>query len=347
MADPTPESNLALIEELQDLVSADYAVPEGPEYSYPAVGQAVDEEMWKFITLALGDGVLARPGHPYWLQEPSNANNTMKLIVSESSADAQAVLKGFYHRMVEDMVLEFPMPMTNTTYYVVLELNPLKAHSPEGPISVKVYPNELNTESGRQHLILWTVERKPNQLLTDAKVTQRRPKIAPTLAVDSDDQLPPLESVLWGTLVVVGGSQQAAEIVRAGGGDETGAPTVWVNVTNPDWYEPGDTDTYEWAGHGYHRGRRQVGDTMEFRGRIQKTDGTKFIPGGGSSRGYLMWTLSEGPEEEQRFITAASGTNKQLLTVVTVYRDGEVRAMPILGDATFLSLDGIRVSMKK
>ena len=54
----TPESNLALIEELQDLVGAStYEPVDGPELSYPAVGQAVDDEMWKYITLALGDGV--------------------------------------------------------------------------------------------------------------------------------------------------------------------------------------------------------------------------------------------------------------------------------------------------
>lgn len=343
----TPESNLELIQELQELVSAEYTPHDGPEFSYPAVGQAVDDEMWKYITLALGDGVLALPGHPYWLEEPNNANNTMVLKVAPSTGDAQAVLKGFYHRMVDNMVLRFPMPTTNTTYYVVLELNPLKASSPEGPISVKVYPNELNTESGRQHLILWTVDRKPNQLLTEAVVTQRRPKIAPTIAVDTSEQLPPLNTVLWGTVAVIGGASQAVEIARAGGGDADGVPTTWVSLTDPGWYEPGDTSTYEWAGHGYHRGRRQVGGTMEFRGRIKKTDGTNFIPGGGSSRGYLMWTMTNGPEEEQRFITASSGINNQRLTVVTVYTDGEVRALPILGEVTWMSLDGIRVAMKK
>ncbi|MGJ5724889.1 hypothetical protein ACSBQT_10965 [Brevibacterium sp. H602] len=348
MAGPTPESNLALIEELQTLVSADtYEMPEGPEFSYPAVGQAVDDEMWQYITLALGNGVLALPGHPYWLEEPDNANNTMKLKVSPTTGNAQAVLRGFYHRLLRDMTLSFPMPTQTTTYYVVLELNPLKAKSPAGPISVKVYPNELNTESGRQHLILWTVVRKPNQLMSDAVVTQRRPKIAPTLAVDSEDQLPPLDTVLWGTIVLIGGSQQPPEIVRAGGGDETGTPTVWVRVTDPEWYEPGDTATYEWVGHGYHRARRRVGNTMEFRGRIRKVDGTNFIPGGGSSRGYLFWTLSEGPEQEQRFITATSGLSGQSLAVVTVYRDGEVRALPLLSEASWISLDGIRVSMKE
>lgn len=344
----TPESNLALIEELQELVGAStYEPVDGPEFSYPAVGQAVDDEMWKYITLALGDGVLALPGHPYWLEEPDNANNTMKLKVAPSTGNAQAVLKGFYHRLVEDMVLSFPMPTTTTTYYVVLELNPLKARAPEGPISVKVYPNELNKESGRQHLILWTVVRKPNQLLTDAVVTQRRPKIAPTIAVDTSEQLPPLETVLWGTIAVIGGSAQNVEIVRAGGGNADGVPTTWVSLTDPPWYEPGDTDTYEWAGHGYKRGRREIGSVTEFRGRIRKKDGTNFIVGGGSARGYLMYTMTNGgPKEEQRFITAAAGTNKQMICVVTVYPDGEVRALPILGESSWLSLDGIRVNMK-
>ena len=138
----TPESNLALIEELQELVGAKtYEPVDGPEFSCSAVGQAVDDEMWQYITLALGSGVLDTGGSPYLLTDARNNDNTMELRVSRFSGNAQAVLNGFYHRLIKNMRLTFEMPLVDTTYYVVLELNPLKAKSPEGPISVKVYPN--------------------------------------------------------------------------------------------------------------------------------------------------------------------------------------------------------------
>lgn len=282
MADATPESNLALIEELQALVSADYAPPEGPEFSYPAVGQAVDDEMWKFITLALGSGVLDTGGRPYWLENvgsdsETNQANQLRLTVSTTSGNAQALLNGFYHRLLEDMRLDFPMPLSETTYYVVLELNPLKARSPEGPISVQVYPNELNTESNRQHLVLWAVTRKPNQLLTDSTITRKRPRIAPTEIVATRSQLPDPTGCLWGALFFV---HETAEVLMAVGATETsGGPTRWLNLTSPEWAES-TSAAFPWAGHvtSAKPAWRVVGDRVELRGRIKRSNGADFSP---------------------------------------------------------------------
>lgn len=349
MADATPESNLALIEELQELVSAEYAVPEGPEFSYPAVGQAVDDEMWRFITLALGSGILDEGGRPYWLRKlgsdsETNQANQMRLTVSTTLDNAQALLGGFYHRLLQDMRLDFPMPLSETTYYVVLELNPLKASSPEGPISVRVYPNELNTESGRQHLVMWKVIRKPNQLLTEATITNMRPKLTPTLQVDVREELPEPQSVLWGTLAIISTGYQGAEIVRAGGTDPNGGPSVWVSLTHPSFTDPGDTATFVWAGHGARRGKRVLTDgTVEFRGRIAKSDGKDFFAGGNNGQGYQVYHLppEEAPVNTQRVITPASGYTNAALVVIATYPDGRVVAFP-MSDTPWVSLDGVR-----
>ena len=304
----TPESNLALIEELQELVGAKtYEPVDGPEFSYPAVGQAVDDEMWKFVTLALGSGVLDQGGRPYWLRKlasdsETNSANQMRLTVSTTTDNAQAVLKGFYHRLLQDMRLDFPMPLSETTYYVVLELNPLKARAPEGPISVQVYPNELNTESGREHLVLWTVTRQPNQLLTEATVARYRPRVVPTEIVATQDQLPDPTGCLWGSLFFV---HETAEILMAvGATEESGGPTRWLNLTSPEW-TPSTSIAFPAVGHRGAPGPswRTIGDKVELRGRVKRSDGSDFNPGVDYTlipncpdvgKSGVMWSGSDG-----------------------------------------------------
>lgn len=274
MADPTPESNLAQIQELQKLITAEYVKPDGPEFSYPAVGQAVDDEMWKFITLALGSGSLDMGGHPYNLVNPDNTNNTATLKVSTVTGNAQALVNGFYHRLLQDMSLSFPMPLTETVYFVVLELNPLKASSPEGPISVQVYPNEVNKESGRTHIYLWSVKRKPNQLLTDAEFVNLTPKLAPVLQVDMFEALPLPETQLWGTLALVGRGTEPCAQYRAGGSSKpNGGPGAWVPVLATEWRTLILSAGYEPFGSSLPRYRFAADGGIELRGAVKKSSG--------------------------------------------------------------------------
>lgn len=333
MADATPESNLALIEELQELVSAEYANPEGPEFSFPAVGQAVDDEMWKYITLALGSGVLDTGGWPYLLTDARNNDNTMELRVSTFSGNAQAVLNGFYHRLLQNMRLEFPMPGNETTYYVVLELNPLKADTSEGPISVKVYPNELNTESGRTHLILWKVTRKSNQLLTDASVEAVRPRVVSTHLVYTRDQLPDPGESLWGSMYFV---HATSEILMAvGANQESNGPTRWKNLTSPEWVESTSV-AFPWAGHGEKPAHRVVGDRVELRGRVKRHNGTNFY--GGNS--YTL--IPNCPDIGGRTVTMGGCTQSR--DFVTMDANPNSQAKPIFefsNDSAWADLTGL------
>lgn len=350
----TPEGNLALIEELQELVGAKtYEPVDGAEFSYPAVGQAVDDEMWQFVTLALGSGILDDGGWPYWLRKldsdsETNSANQMKLTVATTTGTAQAVLKGFYHRLLQDMRLDFPMPLSETTYYVVLELNPLKARDPEGPISVKVYPNELNTESGRQHLILWTVTRKPNQLLTDATITRYRPRVAPSLTVTRHEDLPDPGTVLYGTIAEV--YNENDRVIARGANNSEGGATKWESLVDPPWTDVADGSDYGNPGHGYMRGYRVVGKTLELRGRISRINGDKFyVSGGNDSAGYKVMNFGSevpAPQQETRFIAASDSYSGNKLVTVTV-KGGSVYAVPILGDCNWIDLDNIRIPLEK
>lgn len=350
MADPTPDSNLALIEELQDLVSADYTIPEGPEFSYPAVGQAVDDEMWKFVTLALGSGILDDGGGAYWLRglgsdSETNQANQMRLTVSETTGTAQALVNGFYHRLLQDIRLNFPMPLSETTYYVVLELNPLKASDPLGPISVKVYPNELNTESNRQHVILWTLKRKPNQLLTEAEITRLRPRLSPPVYVWSESHMPNASEVLWGTMCFVGAT---GSIYRSTAPNDNGVDNGdrgWVKHQDadlkalaPDSSARPDSDAYEYAGTGARLTSTKIGELVVLEGRLKKVNGENFYAG----FEYHLRTLpdSHRPKSERRFLTKSDGTGGMLRSaIVVVSTDGRVRAWPHQ-DCAWLSVDG-------
>ncbi|SMY01043.1 hypothetical protein BSP239C_03173 [Brevibacterium sp. 239c] len=351
MADATPESNLALIEELQELVSAEYAVPEGPEYSYPAVGQAVDDEMWKFITLALGSGILDDGGWPYWLRKlgtdsETNQANQMKLTVATTTETAQAVLQGFYHRLLKDMRLDFPMPLSDTTYYVVLELNPLKARDPEGPISVKVYPNELNTESGREHLLLWTVGRKPNQLLTDATITRYRPRVAPTITVTRVGDLPDPATVLYGTVAVVYDEKDI--VIARGANNAEGGATRWESLNDPEVvYIRPDSGVYQWVGHGAKPGAVKIGQVVYLEGRLKragKYEGQNF--NAGTEYNVMNLPAELRPKSERRFLVKNSGLNAEHTSTVTIYQDGRVVVTPGYANA-WIPFDGCTYTLTR
>ena len=331
----TPESNLALIEELQELVGAStYEPVDGPEFSYPAVGQAVDDEMWQWITRGIGSGIFATGGYPYWLRNngsasQTNSTNQMRLTVDNITKDAQAIFNGFYHKLKRDILLDFPMPISRTTYYVVLELNPLKARDPEGPISVKVYPNELNTESGRKHMVLWSLTREPNQLLTDATIVRYRPRTSPVFTVTDREHLPDPTTVLYGTVVFIHGVYK--DIVIAKGLDaEEGGATRWESLLIPRWETVGYGSTYEYPGHGSLKAIARQGDRRTLRGRWQIAKGNDFTPP--SSGGYLLWNLAEDdrPTSEERRVVVGYNLAAPKLGVVNISAStGEVRFHPI------------------
>lgn len=359
----TPESNLALIEELQELVGAStYEQVDGPEFSYPAVGQAVDDEMWKFVTLALGSGILDDGGGAYWLRKigtdsETNSANQMRLTVSETTGTAQAMVNGFYHRLLQDMRLDFPMPLSETTYYVVLELNPLKARDPEGPISVKVHPNELNTESNRQHLILWTVTRKPNQLLTDATIERLRPRLSPPVYVWSKAHMPEASEVLWGTMCFVG---YEGAVYRSTAPNDNGVDNgdrQWVKHEDkaisdvrtelrkdidPNVYLKPDTN-YVHAGSGASPRATRIGSLVVLEGRIARGSGNNFDAHNG--RTVMTLPASHRPPSERRFLTKSDGTGGFLRSsIVVVSANGDVTVFPEQ-DCAWVGLDGCQFTI--
>lgn len=165
------------------------------EDSFPVIEKPLSDTQWKSVTKGIGNGALDEGGNPYRLGSMDNATNTGKIHVDGSKGYNHAILCGFYHYMDSDITVNLPPVSATTTYYIVLRYSPT-----DGAMPVRlVVVTSLDRTQGKEYLVLWTVRREPNQLLTNAQVTKVRPIIAPTIMVDTKDQLPAVESVLYGT----------------------------------------------------------------------------------------------------------------------------------------------------
>ena len=343
MADPTLEELQQQVDELKSLITTQYEPPTGTEYSYPVVNQPMNDEMWQYVTLGLGSGVLDEGGRPYWLRGRENANNTLRITVSTTTSNAQAVLRGFYHRMTADKTFTVPGVTSTTVFHFCLTYDPTASTAPGGPISLQMYAGTPPTTMGRFHIVLWKLTRKANQLLTEATVERVRTKVSPTITVDSRDQLPRPQEQLWGTLAIVTTGVANHELLRAGGADESGGPSEWVSIDDVPWTDPGDTDAYENAGHGYPRGARLTRDGyIELRGHVARVGGANFTIG---DHGYQMYNLEDWPVgSNQQFVTCSTGYSPAALVKLEYSPTTKtVRAYPINRDCSWINLDGVRI----
>lgn len=326
------------IKGVEDLVQTTYMPFQGPEFSYPVAHQPMDDNMWQYVTLGMGSGILDAGGQPYWLRDLSNQTDTAKLTVSTTTGTAQAILRGFYHRLNEDMTLSFPPVSITTIYRVVLEYDPARHKEPGGPIRIRVVKNP-DWNGGRHYLPLWEVERGPNQLLSDATVRQVRPKVSPSITIDYWENRPDPHSQLWGTrMTLTHGEQRGETYIALGASEITGGPTNWTRAES-EWVNTSYIPNYEYVGHGYRLARKKDGRTVRLRGRMSRTNGADFTQ---SDAGYWAMQLPEGwrPAREVRVPAVSRWGSPQFVNVVNISTGGEVRIFPG-GTTGWVCLDGI------
>ena len=267
----------ALIAPMRDILLTAAEPPSGPEFSYPVVDQAVSSSMWSWITLGMGSGILDAGGRPYWLTSLDNATNTATLTPSTTIGTANALIRGFFHQLSESLTVSLPMPSSGTiTYHVCLTYDPREESSAGGPISVQTYSGEPPSTHGRHHIVLWTVRRTANQLLTDAEVQTVRPKVTPRIAADSLAAAPDPSSQLWGTVLFV--ADENAEYRAYGSSEAAGGPTSWRPLTARPWVASTSSGYVSAGGSVASPGYRVVGDRVELRGRIRRSNGSIFYP---------------------------------------------------------------------
>ena len=327
----------ALIGPMRDILLTAAEPPSGPEFSYPVVDQAVSSSMWSWITKGVGNGIIDLGDDPYTLTGLSNATNA-GVLKPGTGGTANAIVEGFCHQLSEDMTVSLPMPSSGTiAYSVCLTHDPRNNDSAGGPISVQVYSGTPPTTFGRVHVVLWTVRRSANQLLTDATVERFRPRVAPAIYVWDESHKPDPAQQLWGSLCVVGstGAIYRATTVNEAGGD-SGA-RAWVPLTDVNLR--GDNSAYEYVGHGARIGSTRIGQLVVLEGRVRRTGGAIFS--GGTQNGYLVHILPQRhrPPTERRFIASGAGLTDNRHVVVSVYPDGEVRVFPNR-NTSWVSIDG-------
>ena len=262
----------------------------GAEYSFPVVGQQVSDDEFQQMMLSTAAGILDQGGKPFWLKNFDDASRTAQLTVSTTTKDAKASMNGFFYRLVQDMSVSFPMPSTLTTYHVCLTYDPLGHGRQSGPISVQVYAGPPPYRDGLLHVELWTVECKPSQLLSDAKVVQKRPKISPTIHVDYPESMPDPRTQLWGaTCYIRYGKYAGARYVADGESEETGGPTSWRELPSysTDYMGSNSGAPYVWE----ERRIEREGKKRRLYGRVRRSGGRNFEP---SSDGYGVHAFTEG-----------------------------------------------------
>lgn len=307
------------------------------QYSFPIVGQDISDDEFMQMMIATPSGIADEGGQPLWLRQLDDATRTAQLTVSKTTGDGKAALAGFFYRLLQDVTIPLPMPATSTRYHVCLTYDPLGHSRPEGPISVQTYAGVPPTSGGRRHIVLWIVPCEPSQLLSDVKPIQVRPKAAPQLTVDTAEQLPSPQSVLWGTTCIITHGREAGTIYQADGADPDGRPQRWDNVTNPGWTNLNLTGSLE---HGVTPASyRFTGGAIELRGYV--TRGSDFPT---SSATVIGWT----PMTLPRFVVAVAGNNGRQANLRSTEGSGGRNTLivdtPASGTAR-IWLDGVRIPL--
>src|SRR5699024_9399505 len=240
MAEPTPYDleQDARIETIESLVTAEYQPPEGVEYSFPVANQGITQEQFRLMFLGQANGIIHgdngtvndspdSTGYRYYLEGHSSDSETNQrnTLILRAGTSAESIVEGFYHRLTEDMELPFPAVTTTTLYRVTLTYDPRKFKT--SPVNIEVWAGEPPTAYGQVHVLLHTVERKPNQLLSQATITRYRQYTAGLLSVQNESQLPDVDSVPAGTLAVPSSREGAGMYVRS-----NTSPKRWINTSS-------------------------------------------------------------------------------------------------------------------
>lgn len=261
------------------------------EESFPVVEQPLTAEQWKHVTRGTGDGILDEGGFPYNLTGFSNSNNTATLRVSTSTGEAAAIVAGHYHKMDSDMTLEFPAVTSRSTYYVMLQYDPL---DDETPVKV-VVSTSIDASQGKVNLHLWNVTRNANELLTDAVVRNIRPRVSATATYVSMADLPQAHKVLWGSVAFIHGGRASDNATIMMSMNDSSGNWYWKTIydpnTEPEWVTVGDTTNAQSGSTGYSKAIQRVGPVRRLRGRVNRgSSGSNYVPNADS--GYLFANLS-------------------------------------------------------
>lgn len=261
MAEPTNYDKLQddRLDQIESLITAEYQPPEGVEYSFPVANQGITQEQFRLMNLGQANGMIHgdngtvndspnSTGYRYYLEghDSESETNQRNTLILRAGTSAESIVEGFYHRLTEDMELPFPAVTTTTVYHVTITYDPRDFKT--SPLRIQVYPGEPPTSQGRIHLLLHTVERRPNQLLSQATITRYRQYTAGIVSVQNASQLPNPDDLPAGTLAVPSSREGQGIYVRS-----NTSPKRWINLLKDEWE---DIPSYGGWDYSYRKWRR-------------------------------------------------------------------------------------------
>src|SRR5690625_3381331 len=265
------------LDSLESLISAEYEPPEGAQYSYPIANQGITQDQWQQMNLTAGDGVIITEDSEYSFRlvkhdtdSETNQRNTLILKVSDNTGRNEASMAGFYFRQTEDIELPFPAVTSTTTYYVTVTYDPRKFKTT--PLRIEVFANDLPRQQGQQHIVLRTVRRSANQLLSQAPISTLRHYVSPVITAVTKSGLPESTDVLYGTLGIVRPGTSGGKVI-AGTGEILEARGIhgWHNVLKGEWQNLSAINGYEST---WLAARRRMGG-IDIVGRINTSNATR------------------------------------------------------------------------
>lgn len=265
------------LDDIESVLDNSVPEPSGNQISYPIVNQGISASMWQTIAAGMGNGVISWGGGPYEITDLRNTDDTAKVNVSAITGTADGLLAGFYHRLLESMRVSLPAVSETTTYYICLTYDPLRESAPDGPVSIQVWRGGPPESQGKRHIIISEVRREPDQLLTDAAVTRRRPTISPTQWVLREAHKPDPATQLWGACVRVHetGKTYVACSDQNSSGIWAGRPDRWEELTPSSGWKtlmPADTGGV-WSGS--YAAYKVEGNRVSLRGKIYRSPSMK------------------------------------------------------------------------
>lgn len=330
------DTDLGVIEALLE----DAPVQDMDETSFPIAEKALNSLQWQAVSVATGSGIADRGGRPFWLRDLSNTTDSARLTVSTTTKTAEASIMGFFFQMKKDVQVPLPPVTSTTTYHIGLEFDPTRLKDETGPIRRVVHKNTIPYTGGKIYLPFWEVTRKPNQLLSDAVVVQKRPKISPTIHVDLPESMPDPRTQLWGaTCYIRYGDERGAMYVAAGESEETGGPTRWDSQDNPPWKRMGIHSSNEHASRPWEY--RFNSGFLEFRGGVRRKSGT--FPTSATTAGWTSRDVKLPP-----FVISATGNAGVVFTLATIPGGGgntDIQAQGSTNSSTHIWFDGIRIPL--
>lgn len=300
------DTDLGVIEALLE----DAPVQGMDEMSFPIAEKALNSLQWQAVSVATGSGIADRGGQPFWLRDLSNTTDSARLTVSATTKTAEASIMGFFFQMKKDVQVPLPPVTSTTTYHIGLEFDPTRLKDEAGPIRRVVHKNTIPYVGGKIYLPLWEVTRKPNQLLSDATVAQKRPKISPQINVDYEASKPDPRTQLWGTrLTLTHGNDRGREFIAWGASEETGGPTEWAPANGLVWHDLNLAGTRRYPGHGLRPQYAVTPQGVVFRGRVARDSGDFTTSSDGWTLGRVNTVYEDRPFTVFQPVAGSGTTN--------------------------------------